>query len=61
MTDITMCMGDECPVKQSCYRFRAVASTYQSMFAETPYKDETQSCEYFWYTGEPELKDDEKK
>lgn len=46
MPDISMCMGEGCPMKEECYRYKARPSEYsQSYFMEVPYKDE--SCEYF--------------
>lgn len=30
MPDITMCINNKCCQKQSCYRYRATPSTYQS-------------------------------
>lgn len=49
MADITMCTGENCPMKESCYRFTAVASEYwQSYFAIPPIKDG--ECEQYWKT-----------
>ena len=39
MPDITMCKGEGCPFKESCYRHKAEPSPYrQSYFVETPYE-----------------------
>lgn len=46
MTDITKCSGEGCPLKETCYRFTAKASDWQSWFAEVPYKDG--KCEMEW-------------
>lgn len=47
MPDITMCKGDDCPKKNSCYRYTAKASEYrQSFFTDSPIKNG--KCEYFW-------------
>jgi hypothetical protein len=54
MPDITMCPGGECPLKETCYRFKANPSSWQSFFHEPPYKIEYYSegknisCEYYW-------------
>lgn len=49
MPDITMCMGHECPIKETCYRYTAIPSKYwQSYFTETPYDHLTEDCDYFW-------------
>ena len=45
--DITMCMGTNCPYKESCYRFTAKPSEYmQSYFMNPPIKDG--KCEMYW-------------
>lgn len=46
MPDITMCSGDGCKIKESCYRHTAFPNPYrQSFFAESPGDDK--SCEYY--------------
>ena len=46
MADISMCSGDGCEAKYTCYRFTAKPSEYQSYFATTPI--ENKGCEYYW-------------
>jgi hypothetical protein len=47
MADITMCHGNDCPLKTKCYRYTAYASEYwQSIFTEVPYKDG--DCQHYW-------------
>ena len=46
MPDITMCPGGGCPLKESCHRFTAKPSDYQSYFVEPPYNDD--ECDMFW-------------
>jgi len=46
MPDITMCHGKECPMKEKCYRYMALANKYQSFFMNTPHVDG--ACESFW-------------
>lgn len=47
MADITMCTGDGCPLKESCYRFTSIASEYrQSYFFTPPFENNT--CEMYW-------------
>ena len=47
MNDITKCEGNNCPQKESCYRFLAKPDRLQSYSAfdeiRTPEK-----CEYYW-------------
>ena len=46
MPDITMCEGNKCPFKESCYRYKAKADQYQLYFVDIPLqKDGT--CDYF--------------
>lgn len=46
MPDISMCMGDDCPKKEGCYRYRAIPWFRQSYFSVPPYDGE--ECRYFW-------------
>ena len=50
MPDMTMCSGVECPLKETCYRYKAVPGFMQSHFAEVPYNSDEQKCEYYWPT-----------
>lgn len=43
MPDISMCMGGACPLKENCYRFRAVPSPFQSFLEKPPFEGE--KCE----------------
>lgn len=46
MADITMCTGEGCEAKFTCYRFTAIRHERQSFFVNSPIKDG--SCEYYW-------------
>jgi len=46
MPDITMCMGTNCPHKETCHRYTAKPSEYQSYFTDAPIKDG--KCEMYW-------------
>ena len=56
MPDITMCMASQgkelyCPLRFSCYRFKAKPSEYhQSYFVDAPFiiEPDGTSCEFFW-------------
>ena len=51
MSDITMCPGTDCPVKEKCYRFTAPKSEFmQSYFFEAPGKteDDKFTCDMYW-------------
>jgi len=46
MTDITMCEGEGCVTKFTCYRFTAKRNEHrQSFFMESPIKNN--GCEYY--------------
>ena len=38
MSDITMCEGIECPIREKCFRFRAEPDWMQHYFIKTPYE-----------------------
>ena len=46
MPDITMCKGESCPKRETCYRYTAKPSEYQSYFSEIPYKGGV--CKHYW-------------
>ena len=49
MPDISMCSGQDCPLKEKCYRYTAPKSEFwQSWFGNVPYNHEKEKCEYFW-------------
>lgn len=49
MADITKCKGEDCPLKESCYRYTAPYDKYrQSIFLNPPYNKETKSCTMYW-------------
>ena len=48
MPDISMCNGEGCPRKETCYRFTAKPSEFmQSYFMNAPIKEDDE-CEYYW-------------
>lgn len=54
MADIAMCKGDGCILKESCYRYTAKPSLYQSYFINPPLKNG--GCDHYW-----EIKYDKKR
>lgn len=46
MPDISMCSGLECPLKETCYRYKATPSDWQSYLSEVPYDASKNNCEY---------------
>ena len=48
MPDITMCRGEVCPLRDTCYRHRAVPDkTRQSYFWLPPYDNERNEYEHY--------------
>jgi hypothetical protein len=48
MADISKCDGENCPLKESCYRFTVESNPlWQSYFSEVPYDKEKEECNYY--------------
>lgn len=47
MPDISMCDGVGCPIQNSCYRFTASPSRWQSYLSVSPYERERKACDFF--------------
>lgn len=45
MPDISMCRGHGCPLKNDCYRYRAIGGQWQSYFMDSPIEND--KCAYF--------------
>ena len=52
MPDISMCEGGMCTIKETCHRFKAEPSDYQSYFMKPPHdgvdEDGHSNCEHYW-------------
>ena len=48
MADITMCNGDDCPLKSTCYRYNAKPTPYWQAYFSSQYDHSMQTCEYYW-------------
>lgn len=49
MSDISKCIGHNCSLKETCYRYTAPQSlVWQSWLAGVPFKDG--KCKYYWET-----------
>ena len=55
MADITMCSGENCPLKRNCKRFNSTAGIWQSYFSVLPYNFETKICKMFWNVNTDEI------
>ena len=54
MSDITMCNGDGCSKKVSCYRVKATPSKYQSYSNFEEYLDKDGNCKHYILDGRME-------
>lgn len=49
MADITMCTGENCSLKGSCFRYKTEAAEInQNMFLTPPFDDLTNECKEYW-------------
>lgn len=50
MPDITMCLNDDCPLKDKCYRHTAIPKEYWQSYANFEYvvKDGEVICEDYY-------------
>lgn len=55
-----MCPGTDCPKKETCYRFMATPSDYQSYFIHSPIKEDGE-CDHYWEIVKPEIDKKKKK
>lgn len=47
ITDITMCQGSGCPLKESCYRYTAIENKYRQSWFD-PQRKEDGSCDHYY-------------
>ena len=47
-SDITMCAGGDCPLRQRCYRYRSVPAGRQDYFGAMPYDAARGACDQLW-------------
>jgi len=49
MSDISKCTGVGCPLKETCWRYKAPANEFwQSYLTEVPYNHNVNACEEYW-------------
>jgi hypothetical protein len=47
MPDISKCANEECPLKDSCYRWTSTPNEYWQSYGDFKH-DEENGCEYYW-------------
>lgn len=55
MADITMCQNKDCPLKETCYRFKAIPSPYRQVYSD--FKFENGKCKDYWEVKEKQEED----
>ena len=59
MPDISMCNGESCPKKETCYRFKAEPNPYrQSYFSDNPCDEK---YEYYSHMSKKDIEHEEEK
>jgi hypothetical protein len=52
MSDISKCLGRQCKIKETCYRYTSKASEFRQSWFSTPpltiNENGKQECEYYW-------------
>lgn len=53
MVDVTLCMNNHCPLRDKCYRYRAIPDKYWQSYSKfEPHKSTGwkggYECDYFW-------------
>lgn len=56
MADITMCSGEDCPMKERCYKFTAHKNNWRQSFFLNPPIKEDKTCDHFWDNNSYTLK-----
>ena len=51
-----MCSGENCPMKERCYRFTAPKNDWRQSFFVNPPIKEDKTCDQFWDNQEYTLK-----
>ena len=47
MSEIAMCQGKDCPIRETCFRYKAKPNLYQTYLKDSPYDKETGKCPTF--------------
>lgn len=48
MPDISMCDNISCPLKETCYRFKATPNPYRQAYADFKYDEVKKECNHYW-------------
>ena len=48
MPDISMCKSNICPLKETCYRFKATPSKFLQSYADFQFDEVKKECKFYW-------------
>lgn len=48
MADISMCDNQQCPSKETCYRFKAKANPFKQVYSNFKPEKGEDKCKYYW-------------
>lgn len=52
MADITMCLDDQCPAREGCYRYKATSQPHYQAYSEFN-RDAKDHCDQIWKMKQP--------
>jgi hypothetical protein len=47
---MSMCKGNKCPLRETCYRYKAVANVPIQSYIDSPYSVREDKCDFYWPT-----------
>ena len=47
---MSMCKGNKCPLRETCYRYKAVANVPIQSYIDSPYNVREDKCDFYWPT-----------
>ena len=48
MADITKCTAVDCPIKERCYRYKALDNKYAQSYGHFVYDHQNKECAMYW-------------
>ncbi len=57
MPDISMCHGTNCPLKETCYRYKAKPNERWQSYIQPPIEND--KCDYYWEVKDEALSSSE--
>lgn len=48
MPDISKCVGVDCPLRDTCYRYTSKPDKYWQSYGDFSFDKENNECKYYW-------------